>query len=1093
MRKHFLLLFLMALLPLAGWADDPIVVKVAFGDSPSSEAFATAISKVYDGATVPTVSIKAGNIDITSSTDYTKTWTPALASTPGTYTLNVTKTGSTFTAATLTITPYDISGFVGTLSVSASAYNGSEIDQPVVSKISHNSTDIASSATTLTIVSWQDANGNPLATTNGRPKDAGVYTALIQAGTGYAGTATATYQISKIGLTVTALSFVDGDADTQHNAITFGDALPASSYGVAFDGFVNGETQSVISNIESVTFATQKAGVAYEAGHATKGAAQTYDIIPTLNQLSATNYIFSPVNGTITVKPRDVNTSAISITDIPSVLYTGQPQTPATVEAKYVAYNYDLVKTNDYTLSYSATSATATDFANTLDMTNAGTYYVKVTGVNNFKGSVVKEFTINKRPLKIQTVGTFSKVYDAKTPVLAIVVTEGATQNVVTEGLQNSETLAGIQHNPLSTPDDGLGTLTLKLSTENAVNQGTYTIKVSGDKPASQMFKNYMPTYVNTGSYTINKRKLNIKINDGSRAYDEEDPFDQGVRGASYITITDDSSDDSDGLVAEGTTAGNINHTIATYPLITKTATATVNHYELNADESIVINQAVYGSTDDPVAVTDNYDVVYTPGSYVVQTGQLAIIPNDINITYGQDVPTPSATIAGLLPEHQTGEVYESLLAQVNNALNVNKSNLNAGTYNGAITVDLTKVTLPAAWENMYSNTFTAFTGKLKIDKRRLTKITVKAQTLNTTDLVTALKKGKDFVEFEATGYEINPDDYARLESEYNFAFAGSASTASAATFDKGIRIAFVSTTNKFKNFDLPIKTGTTEISLDTEEDGKYTFGKLTVTVADNVTLLSQTTFANTEKDPATVLSGANNKKVTVKFGAREIKKEVWTPMVLPFATNVKEISNALGYAVVDLMEAKGDGNVHFTLHLGDIPANTPFIVKAYENCNLAGVGTIGDYNYQAPVEVAGKTIDFTTNINTITKNAVVSDGDIEFIGVYSKNTGIYGLNSWYCSSSTGVWNYPNTDVYTESNKMIIPTMKAYLQFPAGSGARMIYIQEPDGSTTAISAVAFENEAVANDGWYTLNGVKLQGAPTEKGVYINNGKKVVIK
>ena len=35
--------------------------------------------------------------------------------------------------------------------------------------------------------------------------------------------------------------------------------------------------------------------------------------------------------------------------------------------------------------------------------------------------------------------------------------------------------------------------------------------------------------------------------------------------------------------------------------------------------------------------------------------------------------------------------------------------------------------------------------------------------------------------------------------------------------------------------------------------------------------------------------------------------------------------------------------------------------------------------------------------------------------------------------------------------------------------------------------------ATAVDGWYTLNGIRLQGAPTEKGVYINNGKKIVIK
>ena len=31
------------------------------------------------------------------------------------------------------------------------------------------------------------------------------------------------------------------------------------------------------------------------------------------------------------------------------------------------------------------------------------------------------------------------------------------------------------------------------------------------------------------------------------------------------------------------------------------------------------------------------------------------------------------------------------------------------------------------------------------------------------------------------------------------------------------------------------------------------------------------------------------------------------------------------------------------------------------------------------------------------------------------------------------------------------------------------------------------------DGWYTLDGRKLSGVPTQKGIYINNGKKMAIK
>ena len=51
------------------------------------------------------------------------------------------------------------------------------------------------------------------------------------------------------------------------------------------------------------------------------------------------------------------------------------------------------------------------------------------------------------------------------------------------------------------------------------------------------------------------------------------------------------------------------------------------------------------------------------------------------------------------------------------------------------------------------------------------------------------------------------------------------------------------------------------------------------------------------------------------------------------------------------------------------------------------------------------------------------------------------------------------------------------------------------GETTAIGTldtktgeVSFDSEA-----WYTLDGIRLSGKPSTKGIYINNGKKVVIK
>ena len=77
-------------------------------------------------------------------------------------------------------------------------------------------------------------------------------------------------------------------------------------------------------------------------------------------------------------------------------------------------------------------------------------------------------------------------------------------------------------------------------------------------------------------------------------------------------------------------------------------------------------------------------------------------------------------------------------------------------------------------------------------------------------------------------------------------------------------------------------------------------------------------------------------------------------------------------------------------------------------------------------------------------------------------------------------------------NAIEIGANKAWLSVPSGmtAGARALNIVFSDA--TGVNGVIGVKEV--NDGsWYDLNGRKLQGIPTKKGVYILNGKKVVVK
>ena len=48
-------------------------------------------------------------------------------------------------------------------------------------------------------------------------------------------------------------------------------------------------------------------------------------------------------------------------------------------------------------------------------------------------------------------------------------------------------------------------------------------------------------------------------------------------------------------------------------------------------------------------------------------------------------------------------------------------------------------------------------------------------------------------------------------------------------------------------------------------------------------------------------------------------------------------------------------------------------------------------------------------------------------------------------------------------------------------------------TVTGIRSLSTDERTAAGGGWYTIDGRTLSGKPTQRGVYINNGKKVIIK
>ena len=80
---------------------------------------------------------------------------------------------------------------------------------------------------------------------------------------------------------------------------------------------------------------------------------------------------------------------------------------------------------------------------------------------------------------------------------------------------------------------------------------------------------------------------------------------------------------------------------------------------------------------------------------------------------------------------------------------------------------------------------------------------------------------------------------------------------------------------------------------------------------------------------------------------------------------------------------------------------------------------------------------------------------------------------------------------------VILPANRSYLRLPSSvvGETKVVKLwwgnEEPSPIATSISEAT--QEKVQSDDWFTIEGIKLNGKLTEKGIYIRNGKKIIVK
>jgi len=212
----------------------------------------------------------------------------------------------------------------------------------------------------------------------------------------------------------------------------------------------------------------------------------------------------------------------------------------------------------------------------------------------------------------------------------------------------------------------------------------------------------------------------------------------------------------------------------------------------------------------------------------------------------------------------------------------------------------------------------------------------------------------------------------------------------------------------------------------------------------------------------------------------RTIKANEWSTLVLPFDMSAAQVKTAFGDDVqlVDFTawssEEDSEGDIvgiemDFS-SINAIKANHPCLIKvssAVEEFTVDGVNI--DAEDKPIVQVGKKMAERGYLIGTYVANTVVPENNL----FLSDN------KFWYSAGMTKLKAFcAYFDLYDMQSEV------------ENAEARVRFVVDEEAMD--ISDIVTDSRDGA-EGWYTLDGRKLGGKPTEKGIYIVNGKKMSVK
>lgn len=198
----------------------------------------------------------------------------------------------------------------------------------------------------------------------------------------------------------------------------------------------------------------------------------------------------------------------------------------------------------------------------------------------------------------------------------------------------------------------------------------------------------------------------------------------------------------------------------------------------------------------------------------------------------------------------------------------------------------------------------------------------------------------------------------------------------------------------------------------------------------------------------------------------RGITAGKWSTIVLPFAMTSERITTAFGEGTqVAQLTSFGDDKLGFT-SVTETNANEPYLIKVASDFSSA-------------------TIEGVTIVKGTPSKTSVSG--IDFIGSYDASTNIPASgdgNTYYFISNNALYSTASSGTANT-----IKGTRAYFKVPGTTGAKGLTFSVDD-ETTGVAEVRGQKDDVRSE-YFDLQGRKV--AQPTKGLYIVNGKKVIIK